>query len=305
MKKKDLLDKWLNDELTPEEFEVFRTLPEFSSYQKIDSFVKSIDLPRPDREITLKELKLKLKDANRARKPKVRSLPFIYKVAAILVLAIASYFFISNLEVSHRTDIAVRLQFELPDRSQVQLNNDSRISYKKFKWNSNRSLALEGEAFFEVEEGETFSVVTDAGIVTVLGTKFNVYSRGDSMSVSCFEGLVRLTKGEVSIELTEGRTAGITNGELELGQTYVSRPGWLYNESAFEDIALRYVIEELEKQYDISIITENIDVNLRFSGSFPNDDLEAALQAVTLPFNLNYRIDNKNVVTISGAYGSE
>ena len=123
MKKKDLLDKWLNDELTPEEFEVFRTLPEFSSYQNIDSFVKSIDLPRTDRERAFEELRLKLKDAHKARKPKVRTLSFIYKVAAILVLAVASYFFISNLEVSQRTDIAERVQFELPDRSQVQLNN--------------------------------------------------------------------------------------------------------------------------------------------------------------------------------------
>jgi transmembrane sensor len=41
-------------------------------------------------------------------------------------------------------------------------------------WSKERTLSLEGEAFFEVQKGSKFSVVTSDGIVEVLGTSFDV-----------------------------------------------------------------------------------------------------------------------------------
>ena len=82
-------------------------------------------------------------------------------------------------------------------------------------------------------------------------------------------------------------------------------PGWIYNESIFDDTGILNVISVLESQYDLNVTTKNIDVNLRFTGGFPNDDLEAALQAITIPLNLNFSIENKDAVTIFGEVISE
>lgn len=305
MKKKDLLDKWLNDELTPEEFEVIRTIPEYSSYLKIDTFVKSIELPEIKVEAGLASVKKHLSEQTVSPKPKVISIGILSKIAALLILMIASYYFISNIPTTTTTDLAEKKEIVLPDASKVMLNGNSHLSYKKFNWDTARYLSLEGEAFFEVKNGATFLVQTEVAAISVLGTKFNVVSRADHFAVSCYEGMVRIVQGEVAIDLTAGRTATIINGEVNLENTFISRPVWIYNESSFDDIGLQDVFNELEKHYNVQLSTENIDVNLRFSGSFPNDDLESALKAVTLPFKLNHRIENKDAVTIFGEINSK
>ncbi len=301
MKKKDLLDNWLNGELTPEEFEVFRTIPEFSSYLKINTFVKGINLPVHDTKTALQELKEGRDNSEKIKNPKIISLSAIAKIAALLTIMLASYYFISNLDTTQRTEFAEIEHMSLPDNSKVTLNGASEVKFRKNSWDKNRTITLSGEAFFEVAKGSRFTVETRQGSVVVLGTKFNVISRDDLFTVACFEGLVRVTQNDVSIELHPGKTVTLEGDDLEITTVYTTRPAWIYNESSFDDIAITDVITVLEKQYRMTVTTENIDVNLRFTGSFPNDDLEAALQAVTLPLNLNYTLDNKDAVTIFDA----
>ena len=82
-------------------------------------------------------------------------------------------------------------QVELPDGSIVSLNKNSKISYDgSFE---PRIVKLEGEAFFSVNEGETpFIVETEDGEVEVVGTEFNVKSKGDKMEVEVEEGGVKM-----------------------------------------------------------------------------------------------------------------
>ena len=298
MKEKDLLDKWLNDELTPEEFEVIRTIPEFSSYQKIDDHIKHIDLPRKMDEATLNALKVRLSDKTLTYKPRVISISVLSKIAALLILILASYYFISNSSTTITTTLAQTETYILPDNSEVILNENSVLSYKRFKWNSERTLQLSGEGYFDVTPGKTFKVQTSGGVVTVLGTRFSVTVREDQFAVQCFEGMVRIAQDDMILDIPAGKSITMVAGEPLLDEVITTAPGWVYNESAFDDIELSKVIQLLEKAYSVDITTENIDVNLRFTGSFPNDDMYAALKAVTIPFGLNFRIENRNVVTI-------
>ena len=77
---------------------------------------------------------------------------------------------------------------------------------------------------------------------------------------------------------------------------YTTQPGWLHNESSFENVRLKWVLEELKTVYNVNIISENIDVDLRYTGSFTNTDLDSALQTITLPMRLEYAIENNNVI---------
>ncbi|NNJ81245.1 MAG: FecR domain-containing protein [Flavobacteriaceae bacterium] len=305
MEKKDLLNKWLNDELTPEEFEVFRTIPEFSSYQKIDAFVKEIELPVHNVEAGLEDLKLRNQIPSVKKDSKVISLSSVLKVAAILVLLLTSYYFISNYTINENTELAQTEIVTLPGNSIVVINEDSELSYKRFNWGNNRIVDLEGEAYFAVEKGSAFTVQTAQGTITVLGTKFNVSSKERDFIISCYEGLVRVDQGDLSIELPAGRAIALGRGDFELNDIHTTEPGWLYNESTFDDTPILAVLGVLKTEYGIQLTTENIDVNLRFTGGFPNDDLEAALQAITVPLHLNYSIENKDAVTIYGEGSSE
>ena len=305
MKKKDLLDKWLNGELTPEEFEVFRTIPEFSSYLKIQDYLGHVDLPQHDVEKGLTDLNERKANTAVTKESKVINLSTLIKYAAVITILLVSFLFVSNYTVGTQTEIAQTEIFLLPDNSKVTLNESSSIELKRFNWGNNRTVQLEGEAYFEVEKGSTFTVETDHGSVTVLGTKFNVATSAGGINVKCYEGLVRVEQDDVSIDIPAGRSAYLLIDGLFVDDIYTAEPAWIHNESRFDDSPVTGVISELKSVYNLDISTENIDVNLRFTGGFPNDDLESALQAITLPLGLNYTIENKDAVTIFGTDTSD
>ncbi len=89
----------------------------------------------------------------------------------------------------------------LPDSSEVILNANSRLIYSE-KNNKEREVWMEGEAFFHVKhthDNKKFIVRTfDKLSVEVLGTSFNVNSRGDEIAVVLQHGSIKLEIEEPS-----------------------------------------------------------------------------------------------------------
>jgi ferric-dicitrate binding protein FerR (iron transport regulator) len=192
-----------------------------------------------------------------------------------------------------------QIKVELPESSHVTVNAGSTVSYKR-DFKSRRTVKLEGEAFFEVEPGSTFRVITDHGSVTVLGTSFNVISREGRFEVTCYTG-------KVKVKNTQNRDALITAGE-KITQTgtslqketvpEASSPLWMEGKFIFDNAPLRQVADELERQFDIRIRMNRHLHEKRFTGSFEKGDVEKALYVVTWPLHLRY--EKKGVdVTIS------
>lgn len=88
----------------------------------------------------------------------------------------------------------------LPDGSEVKLNANSEIKFAtNWQMGEDRKVWLMGEAFFEVSKDPQrakFTVVTEDLEVEVLGTAFNVHSRGKQTGVFLKEGKVRLDMGK-------------------------------------------------------------------------------------------------------------
>ena len=114
-----------------------------------------------------------------------------------------SYYF-TSLDSITTTDLAEHTEVYLPDSSQVILNAESKISFNKKTWDENRNVTLEGEAFFKVAKGKRFTVATESGIITVLGTQFNVENRKNFFEVTCYEGLVSVTYNNKETKLAAG-----------------------------------------------------------------------------------------------------
>ena len=70
----------------------------------------------------------------------------------------------------------------------------------------------------------------------------------------------------------------------------------MQQESSFTGIPLDQVIAELERQYDIKIKADDIDTSKLFTGSFTHTNQKIALEAVTIPLKLSYKIDGKTIV---------
>lgn len=304
MKKEKEILKWLNDDLSKKEMKDLKQSEDLQTLEKIAHYASQLEAPKVDAQAALETFKARNHSKN---KPKVRTINFktFYRVAAVLVLALTSgYLFFYSNNTSFETQIAQRKIFTLPDNSEVVLNAVSKISFNEKKWANNRTLTLEGEAFFKVKKGQTFSVKTTDGIVTVLGTQFNVKERKNYFEVRCYEGLVSVTHNNNTTKLPPGKTFRVINGTIENVEDFnAQNPSWIQQESSFNNIPLDQVIAELERQYDLKIKVKGVDTSKLFTGSFTHTDKEIALQAVTIPLKLSYKIEGKTIIFYN--YGAQ
>ncbi|RCW90041.1 FecR family protein [Winogradskyella arenosi] len=295
-KERDIL-KWFNDEISSEEIKRLYPDEDFSVLEKSRFYTKQFSLPELDEEKALADFKARQKQ----NKPsKVVSLTFktFFKVAAVLVvmLGLSYALFFNDASVSYSTEIAQTETFNLPDDSEVILNAKSELRFNKKTWASNRNLNLDGEAFFKVTQGKTFTVETSAGAVQVLGTEFNVKEREDYFEVTCYEGSVSVTHNTKKTILTPGKTFRVVKGEvMAVTEVIAKNPAWIIKESNFNNVPLWQVIDELEIQYGITILANAVDTSQLYTGSFTHNDRSIALQSVTIPLKLSYKIKGNTV----------
>ncbi|MEX2350135.1 MAG: FecR domain-containing protein [Flavobacteriaceae bacterium] len=295
-----LLHKFLNHEITEAELETLKASDEYRDYIKIASHTADLQTPGFDSERLWSELTEKKKTTEK-KTVKVFQYRSLMKYAAVFVLLLAGYFYVTNLDATVSAGLAEKRSFNLPDDSEVVLNAGSKVNYNIGSWNKERVLSLEGEAFFDVAKGKKFDVETTQGIVSVLGTQFNVQSRNNHFHVSCYEGLVRVSFNGEDIQLPAGNSVIIEDGNIVARQEISgTQPGWMFDESTFENMTLENVVAEMERQYGVDITLDNVDEKMRFSGAFTHKDLEAALKTVCVPLQLKYTIDKQRGITIYG-----
>lgn len=291
------LAKWLNDELTEAELAEFKKSEAFETYQKIKDSASNLEAPEFDMDKAWSSIE-PLKTAEDTKVFILTPFKKFLRVAAVIaVLLTGSFFYLSTLSESFTTDYAENKTISLPDTSEVILNAESELTFSKNKWESNRNVNLKGEAFFKVAKGQKFTVATDQGLVTVLGTQFNVETRKEYFEVTCFEGLVSVTMDGKETQLPAGNSLLMLNGKSTMLKAAINgKPTWLSNESSFKSIPLNYVIDELQRQYDIKITTKNINTSQLFSGSFSNENLELALKSISVPLQIKFNLDGNKVL---------
>lgn len=298
MENKDLISKWLNDELNERELEEFKKTSDYRLYKDIVENAAKFERPRFDEQKGLQDLKTRLSTPKETRVKKIDFSKY-YKIAAVLVVIISSgIFFLMNspeLISTQNSEVAV---VELPDNSVVKLNADSRLKYRPSKWDEQRKLQLNGEAFFEVAKGKKFTVETNQGEVSVLGTKFNVKDREDYFEVYCYEGSVKVKVSNREIILQKGNSVKVVDGLVTGVDAFDGEsPGWTSHESHFDAVPFIQVVGELERQFDVKIETRNVDLNQLFTGSFSHTNKEIALKAVSIPLQIRYEIiSDKKVI---------
>ncbi len=291
------LAKWLNNELSEAEFTEFKKSDEYASYQRILDVSSKLEAP----DFNADEVLMAVNNRRTLQETKVVQLnPFkkFMKVAAVAAfLVLGSYFYLNTLGEKVTTQYAENSQVVLPDNSEVILNADSQLSYSKKKWDEKRKVNLNGEAFFKVAKGKRFTVVTDAGLVAVLGTQFNVENREGFFEVTCFEGLVSVTFEGKEIKLPAGSSFMAINGEIiESQDSKDTEPSWINAESTFKSIPLKYVLQEFERQHNITVETADIDTEQLYTGSFSNTDSSLALKSISMPSQIKFKLEGDKVL---------
>jgi ferric-dicitrate binding protein FerR (iron transport regulator) len=294
--KEDLIKKWLKDELSPEELEAFKKLDDYSSYVKLSDYSKLFKAPEFDQDQNLEGLKSKLPSSQiNSRAPYLK---YIAAIAAVFLIAFTLFKTMGSstgLE-SFETLTTKTENISLPDQSLVSLNANSQMSFDSEDWSNNRELELEGEAYFKVEKGSKFSVNTTYGNVEVLGTVFNVKSREYVFEVVCYEGSVGVNLGDSTHILKPNDRLIIDDSKVLLDKVNLSIPDWKNGISIIESKPLEFVLNDLKNYYDIKFEASNIDTTKIYTGSFTHDNLEIALNSITLPLGLSYKINGETVL---------
>ncbi|MFY0675255.1 MAG: FecR family protein [Bacteroidia bacterium] len=223
--------------------------------------------------------------------------------AAIALLAVSSLVFMRFYSNKYSTVQYELADVELPDGSTVKLNENSELSFNPYWWFANRSIIFEGEAFFEVEKGSKFSVVSNNGTTSVLGTSFNINSRGNGYEVYCHTGKVKV-ENEQSHTIIEPLQMASTANNGQLETTQVNNDvvlSWTNGLLNFNNASLTTVFAELEAQYDITInVNRKVDLYATYSGIFtkPTNPIDA-LSIICVSNNLEFEMVDERTFIIS------
>jgi len=199
--------------------------------------------------------------------------PF-YRIAfaASLLLLIGVTGFLRLYTKTVYTAAGQHLTIALPDSSVIELNAQSNVKFHPYWFSFARTIALDGEAFFKVIHGNRFKVKSLKGETTVLGTSFNIYSRDNDYSVTCFTGKVRVVSAEKSerVLLNPNEQAYINkDGFLRFVQevNVQTVKSWRDHMFVFTGSSIVSVLEEIERQYNIKIHFK-ADSSLTYTGNF-------------------------------------
>ncbi|NAY92393.1 FecR family protein [Muricauda sp. JGD-17] len=299
MDQENLIHKWLLDDLSGKESKAFDELEDASFYKEI---IEDAARFKASNFSTVDDFET-FRDRFMVPDSKVKKLQWhkpILRVASVVAVVFGLYyFFLFNDVTKVNTMVAEKTTIELPDASQVVVNALSEVSFNENGWEKKREIKLEGEAFFDVAKGAKFDVVTPEGTVSVLGTEFNVKQRGTFFEVSCFEGTVKVSTGKHTTILQVGDNVKLVDGEPIMGKNSFDQPQWTQNRSYFQRTPVSEVLAELERQYDITVTTENVDTAQLFTGGFVQDNLQDALRAISEPLGLKHEILKPRMVRFS------
>lgn len=255
----------------------------------------------PKSEIDTQQLWLRIQDriefADNNDKVPVRKLmpkyAYIAAIAASLTVLLVFLWLMDFNTSVIKAESGQDISHVLPDGSEVFVDAGSEIRYDKNSFVIQRDVELRGRAFFKVEKGKSFTVGVTGGTVSVLGTSFSVLSREGGFEVTCHTGKVKMTldNGQSSV-LLPGQKCIQDNQSIICSDQTGAGDDWTKGIYTYKDVVLQNVLYDLQEQFGIQIKASEAIKQKKYSGYFDQSNLDKALQSVTWPLQLTYRMDN-------------
>lgn len=209
-----------------------------------------------------------------------------------------------TFQKTYQTAIGEQETVYLPDGSKIILNTGSILSVE-FTASARHINFEQGEAYFEVAKDQTkpFSVETGQGVVTAVGTAFNVHILDTQMAVVVTEGRVALSAlptrkdnkksrtGQVIMEVVSGQVVDFSGRVESFGyidaETIARTLDWHDGVLAFKGETLDQVISDISRYTELNI--EILGEQLRqqpIGGYFKVGETEALFDALKIMANV-------------------
>lgn len=209
---------------------------------------------------------------------------------------------------TYSTGRGVRKYLQLPDGTEVWLNNGSVLSIRKMAGRDHlREVWLaEGEAYFKVAKDplKPFIIHVDSLQTRVLGTAFNIraYHELQQVQITVAEGKVQVgLSGSVLDTLTRNMELDyhLVNGSFSTTERNVSsQNGWWNNRFVLDNAAYDELVLRMRLQYNIIINSNNKRIQqAAFTANFPqNASKERVLETICALYNTHYTIKKDTVI---------
>lgn len=191
-------------------------------------------------------------------------------------------------------------QIILDDGTKVHLNAASQLKYPVAFSGSERTVYLQGEAYFEIasDKKRPFYVITNGLKVRQYGTLFNVNAYlGEHTEVVLVKGSIGVLTGDKEKMLLPGQLAEFDaeNHQLMVKEVDVeSYIAWNQGRFFFDNKTLKEIMDILSRWYnvDIQFVTDEIQ-QLHFTGSLDRyNTIEPIIQAISSAANVKVEIKN-------------
>lgn len=236
-----------------------------------------------------------------------------YRIAAVILVLIGIFglYKIFDKDTIIQTLASNNLQITdtLSDGSIISLNKNSKLSFPEEFADENRSVILEGEAFFEIAHNPKQPFIIDAdgeGFIQVVGTKFNVNTNSKNGDIEVFveEGKVKLfnvsenTTDTFSLFLVAGEKGIISKStgkpeKLEKSDENKNDLYWKTKTLNFNKTNLTDAAKTLESIFDVKIELSENTKNLPLTATFEGDSIDRILEVIKITFNLNITKNNQ------------
>ncbi|MEJ7736804.1 MAG: FecR family protein [Chitinophagaceae bacterium] len=223
---------------------------------------------------------------------------------------------------------------DMPDGTQIWLNVGSRIEYDENYGKKNREITLTGEAYFDVvhNEKKPFIIHTQKMNVKVLGTVFNVKAYpGDKMTeVELIKGRIEVTfpgRPQEKLILKPSDKIAVVNSFIQRSpdiaeakkitkkikpeivltalnyqatDSTIIETAWVKNKFIFRSKKFDELSRDMERWSGVSILVrDSAMLEEEFTGTFNNESITGALDALKLSYPFQYRYEkNNNTMTI-------
>lgn len=228
------------------------------------------------------------------------------RIAALFIIivgaAVVGYVLINNKPVETLVVASQKtpLVDTLPDGSVVTLNKLSSIHYPSEFKGDTRTIALQGEAFFNVtpNKQKPFIIHVNDVSIKVVGTSFNVRSEGGLTEVIVETGVVQVTRNNKTVELRPAEKLKIVEQQTMMAKEVVKDK--LYNyyrskEFVCDDTPLWKLAEALSEAYEVNIVIETEALRrLKLTTTFNNESLDVILDVISKTFDIQVIHEKEN-----------
>ena len=244
---------------------------------------------------------------------KSRLVPMFLKVAAVILilLGIGSVIY---LQLSRRPSVemvqvntgneANTLIKTLGDGSVIYIAQNSLFSFPKEFESDSRSVALKGEAFFDIASNpeKPFIIETDEAMIEVLGTAFNVKTQnGNGFELIVDRGKVKVTlKNDPShseLVVAGEKISAVKNNLVKTKHTANHPNMWYKQNMHFKDESLQNIISVLNRNFNTTFaVAEKETGNRKLTVTFNNETAETMTELICVTLNLKSQNINGSVV---------